>query len=78
MTPALFIWAGYIGLCQRLRFSGENQFNICAKGGVRLNSNTSQFFGNQTRQMLLNLWGTEYGIGVQSIRSTTVPGAQFS
>lgn len=45
--------------------AGENTFNIRAEGGVHLSPDTSQFFGNTTRQML-NLWGTAYGIGVQS------------
>jgi hypothetical protein len=45
--------------------TAANQFNIRASGGVRLNTDTSMYFGNQTRQML-NLWGTTFGIGVQS------------
>jgi hypothetical protein len=45
--------------------AGENTFNIRAEGGVHLSTDTSQFFGSATRQML-NLWGTAYGIGVQS------------
>jgi hypothetical protein len=43
----------------------NDEFAIRARGGVRLNTDTSLFFGNQTRQML-NLWGTVYGIGVQA------------
>jgi hypothetical protein len=57
--------------------TGPNQFNIRAAGGVRLHESTSQFFGNQTRQML-NLWGTEYGIGVQSNTLYYRSGGQFS
>lgn len=57
--------------------TGPNQFNVRASGGVRLHNGTSQFFGNQTRQML-NLWGTEYGIGVQSNTLYYRSGAQFS
>ena len=45
--------------------SGPNQFCIRAQGGVQLDPNTSLFCGSQTRQML-NLWSTEYGIGVQT------------
>ncbi|MBL8311083.1 MAG: tail fiber domain-containing protein [Burkholderiales bacterium] len=45
--------------------TAPNQFAIRAVGGVRLSNGTSQFFGTQTRQML-NLWGTEFGIGVQT------------
>jgi len=58
-----FVWADL----QIAEFSStaNNQFNIRAQGGVRLNTDTSMSFGNQTRQML-NLWGTDYGIGVQS------------
>ena len=37
-------------------------------GNVNINTPASLFFGSQTRQMV-NLWGTNYGIGVQS--STT-------
>jgi hypothetical protein len=44
--------------------SGSSQFCIDAHGGLRLAESTSQYFGSQTRQML-NLYGTEYGIGVQ-------------
>jgi len=43
----------------------SNQFSIRASGGIRLSDETSLTFGAQTRQML-NLWGAEYGIGVQS------------
>ncbi|HKQ38160.1 MAG TPA: tail fiber domain-containing protein [Verrucomicrobiae bacterium] len=45
--------------------TASNQFSIRATGGVRLDNNTSMHFGNQMRQML-NLWNTEYGIGIQS------------
>ncbi len=46
--------------------AGENTFNIRAAGGVHLNGDTSQFFGSTTRQMI-NLSGTHFGIGVQSL-----------
>ena len=43
-----------------------NQFAIRASGGVRLSDSTPAIsFGTTTRQML-NLWGTQYGIGVQN------------
>jgi trimeric autotransporter adhesin len=59
-----FVWAdATIG---PFSSTGPNQFNVRAAGGVRLHSSTSQFFGNQGRQML-NLWNTEYGIGVQAL-----------
>jgi hypothetical protein len=46
--------------------SGPNQFSIRATGGVVLSDTTpSLSFGSTVRQML-NLWGTQYGIGVQS------------
>lgn len=45
--------------------AGENTFNIRAAGGVHINGDSSMFFGTTTRQMV-NLWGTTYGIGVQS------------
>ena len=57
-----FVWAD----SQDANFSSttNNQFSIRAQNGVRLNTDTSLFCGNQVRQML-NLWGTNYGIGVQ-------------
>jgi len=59
--------------------AGENTFNIRAEGGVHLNGDTSQFFGSSVRQMI-NLWGTEYGIGVQSSThySRTASSGSFS
>jgi hypothetical protein len=45
--------------------TATNQFSLRASGGVRLNNDTSLSFGNQTRQMI-NLWNTQYAIGVQA------------
>jgi hypothetical protein len=46
--------------------TAANQFSVRATGGVRLSDSTPNLsFGSSVRQML-NLWGTEYGIGVQS------------
>jgi hypothetical protein len=45
--------------------TAANQFSLRASGGVRLNNDTSLSFGNQTRQMI-NLWNTQYAIGVQA------------
>jgi hypothetical protein len=45
--------------------TGDNQFCIKAQGGIQLAAGTSMFFGTSTRQML-NLFGIQYGIGVQS------------
>jgi trimeric autotransporter adhesin len=58
-----FVWAD----SQDASFASQdvNTFNLRANGGVRLNGDTSQFFGSSTRQMV-NLWGEAYGIGVQS------------
>jgi hypothetical protein len=58
-----FVWAD----SQNANFAsaGDNTFNVRAEGGVHLNDDTSQFFGSTTRQMI-NLYGTTYGIGVQS------------
>ncbi len=58
-----FVWADSPG--GGFSSTGNDQFCIRARGGVRLDPLTSQFFGSQTRQML-NLWGTNYGIGVQA------------
>jgi trimeric autotransporter adhesin len=44
--------------------TGANQFLIRARGGIVVDPLTSMSFGTQVRQMI-NLWGTQYGIGVQ-------------
>lgn len=61
--PGAFVWAD----SQNASFAsqGTNTFNVRAEGGIHVSADTSQFFGNTTRQML-NLWGEAYGIGVQS------------
>ncbi len=58
-----FVWAD----SQNASYAsaGVDTFNIRAAGGVHLNTDTSQFFGSTTRQMV-NLYGSSYGIGVQS------------
>jgi hypothetical protein len=59
--------------------TASDQFSIRARGGVRLNTDTSVFFGNQTRQML-NLYNAAYGIGIQSLTEyfRTEPNGTFS
>jgi hypothetical protein len=59
-----FVWAD----SQNADFASttSNQFSIRAAGGVQLSPLTSLNFGQTTRQML-NLWSTNYGIGVQSL-----------
>lgn len=61
--PGSFVWAD----SQNSNFASADvdTFNIRAQGGAHLSSQTSMFFGNNTRQML-NLWGDRYAIGVQS------------
>ena len=59
-----FVWAD----AQNAFFNSttSNQFSIRANRGVVLSDDTpSLSFGATTRQML-NLWGTQYGIGVQN------------
>ncbi len=70
-----FVW----GDSQNLSFPsvGDDTFNIRAKGGVHLSGQTSLAFGNTTRQML-NLWGNEYGIGVQDFTLYFRTGSTFS
>jgi hypothetical protein len=58
-----FVWADSQS-ASYFSSSAPNQFCIRAAGGVQLDNSTSQYFGNQTRQML-NLYGIGYGIGVQ-------------
>jgi hypothetical protein len=57
-----FVWAD----SKQASFASttNNQFSIRAAGGVRLANDTSLSFGDQTRQML-NLWNTDFGVGVQ-------------
>ncbi|HZR16880.1 MAG TPA: tail fiber domain-containing protein [Verrucomicrobiae bacterium] len=59
-----FVWAD----SQNANFNStaNDQFCLRAQGGLQFSTNTSAFFGTQTRQML-NLWGTQYGIGVQTL-----------
>ena len=59
-----FVWAD----SQNADFASttSNQFSVRASGGMQLSPFTSLNFGQQTRQML-NLWSTNYGIGVQSL-----------
>jgi hypothetical protein len=58
-----FVWAD--SAAADFTSTDDNQFCIRASGGVQLEPSTRMFFGSQTRQML-NLWGSAYGIGVQS------------
>ena len=58
-----FVWADSTDAA--FASTQANQFAIRASGGVMLSDSTPNLsFGNTTRQML-NLWGTQYGIGVQ-------------
>jgi hypothetical protein len=59
-----FVWAD----SQNPSFSSttNDEFSVRAQNGVRLSDNTSLYFGATTRQMI-NLWGTQYAIGVQSL-----------
>jgi trimeric autotransporter adhesin len=61
--PGAFVWSD----SQNADFASttNDQFNIRAQGGVRLNTDTSMSFGNQPRQML-NLYSNTFGIGIQS------------
>ncbi len=58
-----FVWADFQGL--NFASTGVNQFCIRANGGVQLSGDTKMFFGSTLSQKL-NLWGTSYGIGIQS------------
>jgi hypothetical protein len=63
VNQGAFVWAD----SQNATFSSSanDQFCIRAQGGVQLDPATSVFCGSQTRQVL-NLYGTAYGIGVQT------------
>jgi trimeric autotransporter adhesin len=70
-----FIWADNGG--GPFVSSGTNQFAIRARGGVRLNDDTSQYFGAATRQML-NLYDETYALGVQNSTLYQRSNAQFA
>jgi len=62
--PGSFVWADPTG--GTFGNTAANQFCIRAGGGVLLSDSTPNLsFGSATRQMV-NLWGTQYGIGVQN------------
>src|SRR5262249_12594632 len=58
-----FVWAD----SQNADFASTavNQFCVRAQGGIQLSPTTSIFCGTGLRQML-NLFGTQYGLGVQA------------
>ncbi len=58
-----FVWADH-SLNVEFASTKNDQFSLRARGGLRLSDSTSMEFGATTRQML-NLWSTNYGIGVQ-------------
>jgi trimeric autotransporter adhesin len=58
-----FVWAD--SSAADFASTDDDQFCIRASGGIQVEPSTRMFFGSQTRQML-NLWGSAYGIGVQS------------
>jgi len=64
LNPGAFVWADSQGGV--FNDNGTNSFNIRAQGGVFLDNSTPAInFGNTTRQML-NLFGTNYAIGIQN------------
>ena len=64
LHPGSFVWAD--GTAGPFASTAGNQFSVRAAGGVRLSDSTpSVSFGATTRQML-NLWNTDFGIGVQT------------
>ncbi len=61
--PGSFVWADTT--FAQFASTKTNQFSLRASGGLRLSDSTSMEFGSTLRQML-NLWSTNYGIGVQA------------
>jgi hypothetical protein len=57
--------------------TGPDQFYVRAQGGLQLDNSTSMFCGNQTRQML-NLFQSDYGIGVQNYVEYFRTGSKFA
>jgi hypothetical protein len=70
-----FVWADNSG--GDYYSEQDNQFAIRAHGGVRFEDSTSLYCGSTTRQML-NLWGTDYGIGVQAAMQYCRSGGDFT
>jgi hypothetical protein len=70
-----FIWAD--STAGIFNSTGDNQFCIRASGGIQVDSGTSMFFNTTTRQML-NLFGSSYGIGVQSLTEYFRSASDFS
>jgi hypothetical protein len=75
-----FVWADSFG--GAFASTANDQFSIRAHGGVRLSDNTPNLsFGTTPRQML-NLYSTNYGIGVQAatlyFRCDASPGVPFA
>jgi hypothetical protein len=58
-----FVWAD--AQFSDFASTANNQFCIRANGGVQLSGDTPVFFGSTLSQKL-NLWGTAFGIGIQS------------
>jgi hypothetical protein len=63
LHPGTFVWADSQGI--NYASTANDQFCIRAQGGVQLDPGTSLYCGSNSRQML-NLYGTAYGIGVQT------------
>jgi hypothetical protein len=58
-----FVWAD----SQNADFAstGANEFSIRAAGGVRLSDDTPNLSFGSTKRQMINLWNTNYGVGVQ-------------
>lgn len=70
-----FIWAD--STAGTFSSTGDNQFCIRAHGGIQVEGGTSMFFTSTDRQML-NLFGIQYGIGVQSLTEYFRSASDFS
>ncbi len=58
-----FVWGGSGSLDTVSSAAGE--FVVAAPGGVQLRAPTNLYFGSSVRQMI-NLYGTDFGIGIQT------------
>jgi hypothetical protein len=70
-----FVWADHTPA--DFASTDNDQFCIRARNGIQIEPFTKMFFGSQTRQML-NLFGTQYGIGVQSLTTYFRSDCSFS
>lgn len=71
-----FVWADSTN--EDFASTAHNQFNLRATGGIRVSDNTPGLFFGATSRQMLNLWGTQYAVGVQSFTTYFRSSSRFS